>query len=152
MPAKSSVEGTLAFGFPRPAGAAARVWTTLLDGDGSVATGTGRALSFYCTGPNDSTGNGWSAIKSYFATATTITYDWSWTTVDGINYDWPFAIVSSSEPFTYSYPTKLASANTQSATNATLNVPAGNWASFGVFSSDSCCGRGWCLYSGLPST
>lgn len=152
MPARSSVEGTFGFGMPRSATAALRVWTTLRDGDGSVTTGTGRALSFYCTGPNDGVGTGWSAIKSFFASATTIVYDWDWTTVDGIAYDWPFAITSATEPFSYSFPPKLASANTQSATNVSITVPAGQWVSFGVFSSDSCCGRGWCTFSGLPST
>lgn len=151
MPARSSTEGTFGFGIPG-SGAAPRTWTTVIDGDGSVVTGNGRPVSFYITGPNDSTGNGWSAVKSFFPTGATIVFDWSWTTVDGIAYDWPFAITSVSEPFSYPSPAKLASANTQFSNGAVLNVPSGNWASFGCYSSDTCCGRGWAIFSGLPAT
>jgi hypothetical protein len=149
MPARASVEGTFGFGIPT-SGAAPRVWTVVRDGNGSVSTGAGTPISFFIIGPNDSLGNGWSVVKSQFATATTINYTWSWTTSDGINYDWPFAIVSATEPFSYPSPPKLASLNTQSGSSS-LSVPAGQWASFGCYSSDSCCGDGRCTFSGLPA-
>jgi hypothetical protein len=127
-----------------------RVWTVVLDGNGSVSAGAGTPISYFIIGPNDSGGNGWSAVKSFFPAGASITFDWSWSTTDGINYDWPFAITSATEPFSYPSPPKLASANTQSGTT-TLTVPAGQWASFGCYSSDSCCGDGRCTFSRLPA-
>jgi len=149
MPARSFVEGVFGFGIPRTA-LAARVWTVVKDGNGSVSAGAGTPVSFFIIGSNDSQGNGWSTVKSFFAVTTVINYTWSWSTSDGINYDWPFAITSASEPFTYPSPPKLASANSQSG-SSTLTVPAGYWASFGCYSSDSCCGDGRCTFSGLPA-
>ena len=151
MPARSSIEGTFGFGMPRTA-VAPRTWTVMRDGDGSVNAGGGTPISYFIIGPNDSGGNGWSAVKSLFASATTINFTWSWSTTDGITYDWPFAIVSSTEPLSFTNSTpKLASANTQSG-SSTLSVGAGQWAAFGVYSLDSCCGDGRCTFSGLPAT
>jgi hypothetical protein len=151
MPARSSVEGTFGFGMPATAGGAPRTWTVVRDGDGSVSAGGGTPISFFIIGPNDGGGNGWTAVKSQFASATTINFTWSWSTTDGITYDWPFAIVSATEPLTYPNPPKLASQNTQSGSSS-LSVPAGQWASFGCYASDSCCGDGRCTFSGLPAT
>ncbi len=150
MPARSSVEGTFGFGMPRTA-LPPRVWSTVQNRDGSVSAGGGTPVSFFIIGPNGGGGSGWTAVKSFFPSATTINYTWSWSTTDGINWDWPFAIVSASDPTSYSSPPKLASTNTQSGTG-TLSVAAGQWASFGVFSVDSCCGDGRCTFSGLPAT
>lgn len=150
MPARSSVEGTFGFGIPRTA-VAPRVWSTVQNRDGSVTAGGGTAISYFIIGPNGGGGAGWTVVKSFFPSAITISYTWNWSTIDGISWDWPFAIVTASEPFSYSSPPKLASTNVQSG-SSTLSVPAGQWASFGVFSADSCCGDGRCTFSGLPAT
>jgi hypothetical protein len=151
MPAVSSIEGRFGYGIPVSGSAPSpRVWSSSLDGDGSVAAGNGTAVSYYLTGPNDSSGTGWTVVRSYFSSATSFTLYWDWTTSDGISYDWPFYTINSTLPSTYSYPAKLASQNTQAGTTS-ISISAGNWFSVGCFSADSCCGRGFCTFSGLPA-
>ncbi len=151
MPARSSLEGTFGFGIP-VTGGAPRVWTPMQDGNGSISPGGGAPISFFIIGPNDSGGNGWTAVKSFFAVTTVINYTFSWSTTDGINWDWPFAIASASEPFSFSGSTpKIAATNSQSGSGS-LTIPAGQWAAFGVYSVDRCCGDGRCTFSGLPAT
>ena len=149
MPAVSSIEGRFGYGIPG-SGAAPRVWSFVYNGDGSVVTGGGTAVSYYITGPNDGGGDGWSVARSYFSSATSFTMSWDWRTDDGITYDWPFYNISTTAPSSYSGQAKLASGNSQTG-NTVINIPAGNWFSVGCYALDSCCGRGFCTFSALPA-
>jgi hypothetical protein len=128
------------------------VWSILLDGDGFVNDNGGG--SFTCSGPNDSGGQGWSYIYAQFTTAGSFTYNYSWFTSDGIFYDWPFEIVSATDPasnpggFDF-FNSKIATTNSESGSR-TVSYGANDYVLLGVFSSDSCCGNGICTFSGLP--
>lgn len=137
--------------------APAVVWRTNLDGNGSVNLTPSGTLSAFVVGPNDSGGEGWSTIYAFFANPVTFTMNYSWSTTDGINYDWPFIFQTFSEPFNPVRPPFTSSRNTivgnvNSETGSRTYSFSGNnyWLSVGVYSSDSCCGDGRITISGLP--
>jgi hypothetical protein len=149
MPARSCTAGTFGFGMSRTA-LPPRTWTTIQARGGSVSAGSGTPVSFFIIGPNDGGGAGWCAVKSFFATETVINFTIVWSTSDGISFDWPFALTTPSEPFSYSNPAKIASTNSESGSRS-VTVPAGWWVTIGCYASDSCCGPGQCTFSGLPA-
>ena len=140
---------------PAPPPPPPRVWSILLDGaDASVNNNGGG--SFTCNGPNDTGGSGWAYIYSQFTTAGSFTYSFSWSTTDGIDFDWPFEIVTATNPATnpggFNFSgAKIASSNNQSGSR-TVSYAANDYVLLGVYSSDSCCGNGVCTFSSLPTT
>jgi hypothetical protein len=132
-----------------------RIWLQNRDGDGGIALTEGGTLDAFIRGPNDSQGNGWSVIYSYFANPTAIQFTYQWSTTDGINYDWPILQEMSLEPFVLAMPDwygfRYSLANSNSISSSRSFVTTGNsWVVIGVFSSDSCCGDGRISVQGLP--
>lgn len=128
----------------------ARVWSIVLDGDGSVVDNGGG--SFTCNGPNDGGGAGWSYIYSLFTSAGSFTYNFSWFTSDSIIYDWPFEWVTAadpSNPANVDFNTKIASTNSESGSR-TVSYGANQYVVLGVYSVDSCCGNGVCTFTNVP--
>jgi hypothetical protein len=127
-------------------------WSIVLDGaDASVNNNGGG--SYTCIGPNDGGGNGWAYIYALFSTAGSITYNYNWSTGDGITWDWPFEWVTSSDPSNpgnVNFNTKIASNNTESGSR-TVSYGANQYVVLGVYSVDSVAGNGVCTFSGLPT-
>ena len=127
-------------------------WTSVTDGaDASVVDNGGG--SFTCYGPNDSGGNGWAYIYKLFPSAGSFNYNYNWFTSDGIFYDWPFIDITAANPAipaNVNFGNKIASGNSESGTR-TAAYSANDYVVLGVYSSDSCCGRGECTFSALPT-
>jgi hypothetical protein len=137
------------------------VWNTVTDpmSDGTTTILAGG--SWRIIGPDDGNDNGWTYIKAQApngsAGALQISYDWS--NNDGIQYDWPFYFVSSTEPpiETLSLeargnsPGNIVSNNFQTGTFEVAYQP-NDWIIIGVYSSDSVAGPGIIVLDGLPGT
>lgn len=137
-----------------PPAPANRVWLQNRDGDGAITLTPSGTLDAFIRGPNDSGGNGWSILYSYFANPTAIQFTYQWSTTDGINYDWPILQEMQNEPFAVSIPTwgiKMVNTNNESGSRS-FTTTGNSWVVIGVYSSDSCCGDGRLSVQGLPMT
>ena len=104
--------------------------------NGSVNT-TNAPTSISLTGGNSGSGSGNTNYTTTFATASTVTFNWSYTTLDGDGafYDNPTVIVNGGTP------TALSGYNTSGATNQsgtmTVSVLAGQTFAFNMFTLDN---------------
>lgn len=111
-------------------------------GDGTVAEYA--TNGFNITGPNDGNNDGWAYVKKYYSQETELSIDYEWASSDeGIGVDWPIYCLDENEPT--GIPSDLTKRvnNTPETGTWTVTVPAGSWFSVGVYSDDSCCGRGF---------
>ena len=130
-------------------------WNTNLDGDGSINFVVGGAN---IVGPNDGTDEGWSYIYRQFTSSGSFTYTYTLTSADeGLNVDWPFEYVTTDDPSDeaninayISDDNNTYASNVPETGTRTVNYNAGDYVVLGIFSSDSCCGRGNLLLTGLP--
>lgn len=137
---------------PPPPVVVKRIWSQNRDGDGGISLTENGVVDAFIRGPNDSGGNGWSVIYSYFANPTAIQFNYTWSTTDGINYDWPILQEMQNEPFAVSFPTwgiKMVNSNNESGSRSFVTT-GNSWVVIGVYSSDSCCGDGRLTVTGLP--
>lgn len=138
--------------FPAPP-PPARVWNSNVDGaDASVVNNGGG--SFTCNGPDDGDSDGFAYIYSFFTSAGSFTYNYNWSTVDDIAFDWPFEFVTNNDPSdrnNVNFDTKIASNNTETGSR-TVNYSANQYVVLGVYSLDSIFGNGVCTFSSLPTT
>lgn len=111
-------------------------------GDGTVAQFS--ATGFNIAGPDNDDDNGWVYIKKYFAEDTGLFVDYQWASVDeGLNVDRPIWCIDETEPTGVPSNTDAQVENTPTDGTWNIIVPAGNWFSVGIYSSDSCCGKGF---------
>lgn len=111
-------------------------------GDGTVAQYS--TTGFNITGPDDDVNNGWVYIKKYFAEETNLVIDFQWaSTDDGLNTDWPIYCIDAIEPTGEPSDLTVRADGTPQQSTWNVTVPAGNWFSVGIYSDDSCCGRGF---------
>ena len=116
-------------------------------GDGVVLIddlGEGNCPSFTFVGPNDGDGSGWVYLTQYFATETCLKIDYEWASFDGgTTYDRPVYWTSSTQPTGEPGDTDPQVGSTPDDGTWNITVPAGQWFSLGIYSTDSCCGRGF---------
>lgn len=111
-------------------------------GDGTVAQYS--STGFNITGPDDSDANGWVYIKKYFSEETQLVIDYQWASVDeGTGVDWPIYCIDATEPTGEPSDLTVRADSTPQQSTWNITVPAGNWFSVGIYSDDSCCGRGF---------
>ena len=138
---------------PAPPPPPGRVWSSNVDGaDASVVNNGGG--SYTCNGPDDGGGDGFAYIYSLFTSAGSFTYNYNWSTVDGIDFDWPFEYVTANDPSdrnNVDFNTKIASGNTETGTR-TVSYGANQYVVLGVYSVDSAVGNGVCTFSSLPTS
>lgn len=111
-------------------------------GDGTVAqySDTG----FNITGPDDNQSDGWVYIKKYFPNGASLTVDYQWASADdGTNVDWPIYCLDETEPTGQPSDLTVRVGNTPESGTWDVTVGAGQWFSVGIYSDDSCCGRGF---------
>ena len=112
-------------------------------GDGIVLVDNLEDQEFTFIGPNDSNDNGWVYLTRTFDTDVCLEIDYEYTTFDGVNYDYPVYWTSATQPT--GVPGDITSKVTSDPENGTwtVSVAAGEWFSIGLYSTDSCCGRGF---------
>jgi len=99
---------------------------------------------FTFVGPNDDENNGWVYLKKYFPTETCLAINYQWTSFDdGTSVDRPVYWTSITEPTGEPDDTTAQVGSTPDDGTWNITVPAGQWFSLGIYSTDSCCGRGF---------
>ena len=120
-------------------------WTTVTGGaagDGTVAQYA--TNGFNITGPDDDVANGWVYIKQYFPDGAQLNIDYQWASVDeGLSTDRPIYCIDETEPTGAPSDNTARVENTPETGTWNITVPPGNWFSVGIYSNDSCCGRGF---------
>jgi hypothetical protein len=111
-------------------------------GDGTVAQYS--PTGFNITGPDDNENDGWVYIKKYYDVDTELIIDYQWASVDeGTGVDWPIYCIDATEPTGQPSDLTVRVGNTPETGTWNITVPAGSWFSVGIYSDDSCCGRGF---------
>lgn len=136
----TKVAGNVIIGSPITGG-----WSVVTGGaagDGTVAEYA--TNGFNITGPDDDNDSGWVYVKKYFAEDTGLFVDYQWASVDeSLSTDRPIWCVDETEPTGIPSNTDAQVEDTPTTGTWNIVVPAGNWFSVGIYSSDSCCGRGF---------
>jgi len=104
---------------------------------------------FTFIGPNDDDGNGWVYIKQYFPLGATIEIGYKWTSFDDGDspnppeYDLPVYWTQVVEPTGIPFDTDPKVNSTPASGVWNIIVPPGEWFAVGIYTDDSCCGRGF---------
>lgn len=115
-----------------------------LAGDGVVVVDNLQDQEFTFVGPDDGTANGWVYLTRYYAVETCLAIDYDWTSFDeGIDVDRPVYWLSETQPTGAPGDTDSKVETTPESGTWFVTVPAGEWFSVGIYSTDSCCGRGF---------
>ena len=121
-----------------------KVVTGGIAGEGVVLIDDGGDTNkFTIVGPDDDSDNGWVYLKTYFPSGAELNIDYNWISFDeGTSVDRPVFWTSTTEPT--GIPDNLTSQASATPQNDTWNiiVAPGEWFAVGIYSSDSCCGRG----------
>ena len=111
-------------------------------GDGVILTYDTDQFTFI--GPNDDNDNGWVYLKQFFTEEKFIYIEYSWSSFDGgIAVDRPVYWTSATEPTGIPEDTTSKAEDTPENASWSITVPAGQWFAVGIYSTDSCCGRGF---------
>lgn len=120
-------------------------WVTVTGGaagDGTIAQYA--TNGFNITGPDDDNDNGWVYIKKYFPNGAQLAVDYQWAGTDeSLSVDRPIYCTDETEPIGVPSNTNAQVTNTPEQGTWNVTVPPGYWFSVGIYSSDSCCGRGF---------
>jgi hypothetical protein len=120
-------------------------WTTVTGGaagDGTVAQYA--ADGYNIAGPDDDVANGWVYIKRYFPAGAELSIDYQWASADdGLSTDWPIYCLDATEPTEAPSDLTVRAEATPEVGTWNITVPAGQWFSVGIYSGDTCCGRGF---------
>ena len=99
-------------------------------------------------GPNDAQDNGWVYLTRYYPTTTCLEINYEWTSFDNSGegpptYDRPVYWTSGTEPT--GLPGSIVPRVSATPEDGTWEVviPGGQWFALGIYSTDSCCGRGF---------
>ena len=109
---------------------------------------SGNFNRFTIIGPDDNDGDGWVYLKQYFPTGATFNIDYKWTSFDDDaggppSVDWPVYWTSSTEPTGIPGDLTVRVSDTPEDDTWSITVPPGEWFAVGIYSDDSCCGRGF---------
>ena len=111
-------------------------------GDGTIAQYS--PTGFNITGPDDNVDNGWVYLKKYFPDGAVLSVDFQWASVDdGTDVDWPIYCIDATEPTGEPSDLTVRADGTPQQSTWDITVPPGSWFSVGIYSNDSCCGRGF---------
>lgn len=113
-------------------------------GDGVILRDDIEDQDYTIIGPDDGNNNGWVYLKRYFPETVTFDIAYQWTSFDeGLSVDRPVYWTSNLEPT--GIPSDTTSKVSGTPENGTWNieVEAGEWFAVGIYSTDSCCGRGF---------
>lgn len=121
-----------------------RLVTGGLGGDGTVLIDDLQDNEFTIVGPNDSQSNGWVYLTRYYDEETCLEIEYEWASFDGgTEYDRPVYWNSPTQPTGEPDDIESRVENTPEDGTWNITVPAGQWFSIGIYSDDSCCGRGF---------
>ena len=128
-----------------------RIVTGGVAGDGVVLidnTDEGDCPKYTFVGPNNGSSNGWVYLTQFFATETCLSIPYEWTSFDEgdpdpLGVDWPVYWNSSTQPTGIPGDLTVRVSDTPDDGTWNITVPAGQWFSLGIYSDDSCCGRGF---------
>ena len=104
---------------------------------------------FTFVGPNDDDGNGWVYLKQYFSSTTCLEIQYEWTSFDDSDpndppsVDLPVYWTSLTEPTGIPGDLTPQVGGTPADGTWNITVPGGQWFAIGIYSTDSCCGRGF---------
>lgn len=117
-------------------------------GDGVVVVDSLIDNEFTFIGPNDDDNDGWVYLTRYFAEDTLLSVGYNWTSFDDEggsipSVDWPVYWISATEPTGIPEDLTVRVNDTPSSGTWFVTVPAGTWFGVGIYSDDSCCGRGF---------
>jgi hypothetical protein len=114
-------------------------------GDGSVINEElDNNNRFTIIGPNDDQDTGWVYLKQFFPTGAIFDIDYNWTSFDeGTGVDRPVYWTSATEPIGIPGDTTAKVEDTPENGTWNITVPPGEWFAVGIYSTDSCCGRGF---------
>ena len=122
-------------------------WTVVtggVAGDGRVFRDDITPDVFTFVGPNDDANTGWVYIKKYCSVETAFSIPYKWASFDsGDAYDRPIYWTSATEPTGVPADTTSKVDTTPDEGTWDIIVPAGQWFAIGIYSTDSCCGRGF---------
>lgn len=129
-------------------------WTIVtggIAGDGTVSVDDPRGLgcpAFTFVGPNDMNSSGWVYLTQYFGIETCLDIFYEWTSFDDAGggppqYDKPVYWTSSTQPTGIPADTTSKVNSTPKNGEWNVTIPAGQWFAIGIYSGDSCCGRGF---------
>lgn len=113
-------------------------------GDGKVLVDDLVDQEFTIIGPNDDLNNGWAYITKYYSNGATLIVDYNYASFDeSLEYDRPVYWTSTTQP-TGAPDDNTAKVETVPADGSwEIVVPKGHWFAVGIYSNDSCCGRGF---------
>ncbi len=127
-----------------------RVVTGGAAGDGVVLVDDTSPETYTFVGPNnDDSTDGWVYLKQYFPTETCLQINYEWTSFDDSPspappiVDWPVYWNSPIEPTGVPVNINPRVSSTPESGTWNVTIPAGQWFAIGVYSDDSCCGRGF---------
>ena len=119
-------------------------------GDGTALVDDLEEQEFTFVGPNDGENEGWVYLTRRYDIETCLEINYQWTSFDEeptLEHDRPVYWTSSTQPT--GIPEDLTPRATEIPENGiwTVSVGAGEWFSIGIYSDDSCCGRGFLTIS-----
>lgn len=126
-----------------------RLVTGGVAGDGRVLVDDLANDEFTFVGPNDNNGpgpntNGWVYLTKYYNIETCLAIDYNWASFDeGTDVDRPVYWTSETQPTGIPGDTNSRAETTPESGTWNVTIPAGQWFSIGIYSTDSCCGRGF---------
>lgn len=113
-------------------------------GDGVVLVDDLQNDEFTFVGPNDGNSDGWVYLTRYFPNGANLSIDYEFTNFDGgIEYDRPVYWTSDTRPTGEPAITESRAESIPSNGEWNTFVNPGRWFSIGIYSTDSCCGRGF---------
>ena len=113
-------------------------------GDGTVLVDNLQDDDFTFIGPNDSENQGWVYLTRYFANGATLSIDYQYATFDeGVEHDRPVYWVSNTQPTAKPAITTARVDSSPTSGGWITFASPGQWFSIGIYSDDSCCGRGF---------
>lgn len=122
-------------------------WTLVTGGaagDGTVLVDDLRDEEFTFIGPDDTQNTGWVYLKQQFPLGASINISYGWTSFDeGVGVDWPIYCIDETEPTGEPSDLTKRAEVTPEFGDWSVIVNPGEWFSVGIYSSDSCCGRGF---------
>lgn len=119
-------------------------WNLVSDGDGVALVDNLSSEAFTFVGPNDSDNNGWVYLTKLYSVETCLQINYNWASYDeGIDVDRPVYWNSPTQPTGIPGDTSSRAETTPESGTWNVTVPAGEWFGIGIYSTDSCCGRGF---------
>ena len=128
-------------------------WSLVTGGEAGDGTVINEKLDdvnrFTIIGPNDNVDDGWVYLKQFFPLGATFNINYKWISFDDSDpnnppdVDWPVYWTSTTEPTGIPADLTVRVTGTPEAGTWNIVVPPGQWFAVGIYSDDSCCGRGF---------